>query len=324
MTPELFAEIVAEVALAPSVHNVQPARWRFEDGVVTLFEDLRRRVPACDPTGRDSGVSLGAAIEGMALALSVHGFGIEALNGEVPPPADMRCVQRFRVAEGAVDPLSAFVNSRYSHRGGFDKPGDTDRQAATALTADDCAIITAPEALETIGTHYDRASLRFFRDAEFRGELVSWMRLDPRHPRWALDGLNAESMALSRIEAMGAGMVLGRRAFPMFDAIGLAGPMTAETSKVKGAAAVVVLHRPDDEDYLMTGRAFYRAWLRFVAAGFHGAVMAALADHAQANRALARSAGVPEGRRVVTAWRVGRTKMPPPKRARLLFDDLLV
>jgi hypothetical protein len=325
MSPELYHEIVAEMALAPSVHNVQPARWRFSGDHVSLFEDTSRRVPACDPGRRDTGVSLGAAIEGLSLALSARGFALEDADEDTMAPPDMRFVCRFRVVEGGqTDPLHPFVDRRYSHRGGFAKPMADDRLAAEGLTATDCAVVSAPDALRTVAGHYDRASLRFFRDAEFRAELVSWMRLDPRHPRWALDGLNAEAMALSRIEAMGAGMVLGERAFPLLDRVGLAGPLTAEAPKVTGAAAVVVLHRPDGEDHLTTGRAFYRAWLRAVAAGFQGAIMAALADDEAARSALTAMAGIPSGHRVVTALRIGRTQAQPPIRARLPIEDTLV
>jgi len=68
--------ILAEVSRAPSVHNVQPARWRFDDDGVTLLQDRSRRLPAADPTGRDVEASLGASFEGMHLALSRFGLGL--------------------------------------------------------------------------------------------------------------------------------------------------------------------------------------------------------------------------------------------------------
>ena len=68
--------ILAEVSRAPSVHNVQPARWRFENDGVTLLQDRSRRLPASDPTGRDVEASLGASFEGMVLALSRLGLGL--------------------------------------------------------------------------------------------------------------------------------------------------------------------------------------------------------------------------------------------------------
>ena len=61
--------LVTEAKLAPSVHNVQPARWRFEgDDALILFEDTTVRLPVGDPRGNDAGISLGAAAEGLRLA----------------------------------------------------------------------------------------------------------------------------------------------------------------------------------------------------------------------------------------------------------------
>ena len=73
---EQFA-IVAEASRAPSVHNVQPARWRFMPGAVLLLEDVRRRLPDADPSGHDTLVSLGAAWEGMRIALSLRGLELD-------------------------------------------------------------------------------------------------------------------------------------------------------------------------------------------------------------------------------------------------------
>ena len=320
--------LVAEVSQSPSVHNVQPARWRFDGDMVILFEDTTRRIPAGDPTGRDTRTSLGSAIEGLTLALSHRGLGLEAvpLPELAALPVHILPIKAFRITEGAADdPLHRVMAERWSYRGAFARVTPEDRAAATALTGDDIAVLSGPETLRRVGAVYDAASLRFFRDPAFRAELVSWMRLSRDDENWALDGLNAESMALSPIEATGAGIVLGPKMFPLLDRVGLAGPLTAESAKVTGAAAVLVLHRPADEDGLATGRAFHRAWLRFTAAGFSGAVMAALADDDDARATLAELTGLPEGRRIVTTFRIGRnTGAKRPQRARLNPADLLV
>src|SRR5688572_11374328 len=94
---EIQRALVAEASLAPSVHNVQPARWRFTGGGLILFEDRSRRLAAGDPTGRDSATSLGAAAEGMAIALSRHGLRLEDRDESDLPEAagDLVPVRRF-------------------------------------------------------------------------------------------------------------------------------------------------------------------------------------------------------------------------------------
>src|SRR5215469_8437817 len=80
LSAELLRELVAEARLAPSVHNIQPTRWRLlADGRLALVEDIRVRAPVADPTGHDVRVSHGAALEGMSLALNRRGLAIADL-----------------------------------------------------------------------------------------------------------------------------------------------------------------------------------------------------------------------------------------------------
>lgn len=324
---DLQGALVAEAALAPSVHNVQPARWRLDGDAVILFEDCSRRLAVGDPHGRDAAISLGAAAEGMAIALSRHGLAMRDAGGTdlAPPSADVVPVRRFSIAAGAdPDPLAEAVPLRQSYRGAFLRATDEDRRRAATLASDDVAVVAEPEALTRLARRVDASGLAFFRDSAFRKEIVSWMRFSPRDPRWTRDGLNAAAMAMSRLEAAGAKRVLGRL-FPLLDRIGLAAPLTSDAAKVKSAAAVLVLHRPADEDPFATGRAFYRAWLEVTAAGFQAAVMASLADHEGIAAETARELGLAPDHRIVSALRIGR--VPPGAaypRARLPVDELMV
>ena len=82
------------------------------------------------------------------------------------------------------------------------------------------------------------------------------MRFSRRHPRWALDGLNSEAMAMSALEAAGAAAVLKPGVFEALDRIGLAAPLTTEAQVVRSAVAVVLFHRLEGEAPLHTGRRF--------------------------------------------------------------------
>ncbi|WP_315760286.1 hypothetical protein [Sphingomonas sp. Y38-1Y] len=317
--------LVAEAALAPSVHNVQPARWRLvDDDGLALFEDVRCRLTVGDPRGNDAGISLGAAAEGMRIAAGRHGLALVPV-GVPGDEAMLRGVAGWRlVAGGEGDPLAAAVEARRSWRGKFAAPSPEDRRAAAALAADDAAVLTDPATLKRLAKRYDAASYGFMRERGFRGELLSWMRLDRGHPRWATDGLNAEAMAMGSIEARGAALVLGP-GFRLLDRIGLARPLLAEGAKIAGAAGLVVFHRPADEAPFDSGAAFYRLWLRIEAAGFGAAVLAALADDQEAAAAVVRAAGLGEDRRIVSAFRIGRRPIgEQPARARRPIDELLV
>ena len=325
MNDDTIHALIVEASLAPSVHNVQPARWRVEADGATLFEDLRRRLPAADPHGHDAAISLGAAAEGFRLAASRARWTVVITPLETPAAGTMRPVARLRLAPGgAADPLAAIVTTRVSHRSAFATTDGADRTAAAFLAAHDTTVLADPATLAEAGRQLDAASWSYMRDGGFRRELLSWMRLSRRHRDWSRDGLNAEAMAMSPVAATGARLVLGPLFAPLAR-IGLAKPLLAEGKRLSGDAAVILFHRPATETPFDSGAHFYRLWLRIEAAGFGAGVLAALADDAQAN-AWARAAGsVPVGHRLINAFRIGRRPHGAiVPRARLPLADLLI
>lgn len=314
--------LVAEANLAPSVHNIQPTRFRFAaDGAIEIIEDTQRRIPIGDPTGADNRKSFGAAAEGLVLALAARNVTAKIEIGAGP-------IARLTVdPEAEPDPLRACVHERATWRGAFEKPTTADIKVIASLGGfDDVVAVTAPHRIAEIATLYDDTSLSTLRNGAYRGELVSWMRLSRSDSNWSRDGLNAEAMALSTFEAFGARVVMGPRAFPLLDRAGLAGPLTAEGAKVKSAAGVVLFHRAAQEDEFNVGRRFYRLWLEITARGLCLCPMSVLADSAAAAAQMKASYGIAEDRKLVTAFRIGRrpegAKAPP--RVRLPAAELIV
>ncbi len=60
--PDTVAAALDLAVRAPSVHNSQPWRWRFDGGTLELFADRSRQLPATDPQGRGLVLSCGAAL----------------------------------------------------------------------------------------------------------------------------------------------------------------------------------------------------------------------------------------------------------------------
>lgn len=324
MTADDLRAFVAAAIASPSVHNVQPARWRIEGEALVLLEDTARRLTVGDPRGHDAAISLGAAAEGVAIAASGAGLAtrIERLSGTA---ADgLQPAARLTFAAGAEpDPLLPVLETRASWRGGFLPPTPQDHAAAQALAGHDRVIIADPAQIAQAAALYDRASFGIMRGHGFRAELRHWMRLSRRHPDWARDGLNAAAMQLSGIEAAGAGAVLGPLFRPLA-ALGLAPALLAEAKGFAKAAAVVLFHRPADEDPFDSGRAFHRLWLEVDAGGLGGNVLAALADDPAAAMALCKAHRIGPERRLVSALRIGRRDGAPFPRARLPLSEVLI
>lgn len=309
--------LVAAANLAPSVHNTQPTRWRLEpDGALLVLEETARRLPVGDPQGRDADVSHGAAIEGLALALGARGvrLSVEPLGGGVDRGLRPVARLRFDAGGGSADPLAPLADRRRTYRGAFARAeaplARETRVIGETLVAEDVTLANTPQTVARLAALNDAASLKTFRDGPYRAELVSWMRLSRRHSRWAEDGLNAEAMEMSPLEAAGAAVVLRPGVFEALDGLGLARLFVAEAAVVRTASAVVLFHRPEGEPPLQTGRRFHRLWLQFTALGLAAAPMAVLADDVETRALIASEFAIPAGRRLITAFRIG----PEPRR----------
>ena len=328
LTPELLCELVAEARLAPSVHNIQPTRWRLlPDGRLALVDDATVRAPIADPSGHDVRVSHGAALEGMSLALNRRGlcFGELAVAEQPLSPAhSMLCT--MTISDGATpDPLWQSVVRRMSWRGTFAASPDDDASLAElAASCHDAIGIYDRRTIAEIAGWADEAEFSFVRDDHYRHELISWMRLSPRHPRYLQDGLNREALAMSAFEATAAGSVLGSL-FHVLALLGLASTLLSDRAKTSSAAAIILFTRPKGEDPLITGRHFYRTWLELDRAGFAACPISALADHPGFNQKLCSLGAVSEGRRLVNVFRAGRPSTPQaPRHFRLPVELLIV
>lgn len=324
----LLEELLAEVRLAPSVHNIQPTRWRLiGSDTLLLLEDIARRLPAADPSGHDVRLSHGAAIEGLSLALGRRGLRIAEVEAapEAAISGVLLPVARITIAAGGVlDPLADQVSSRISWRGGFRASGPTGEAALDRLAASssDLLLVHDAPAVTEIARLADEAGFHFLCDDAHRAELLHWMRLSRSDPAYQRDGLSAEAMAMPGVVAFGTRLVLGPL-FPLLRRLGLAATLVSERGKFANST-VALFHRPDGEDPLVTGRAFYRAWLAMTAQGFVACPVSVLADWPASNRQLVERYRVPMGRRLVNVFRLGLAAgTPSGGRARLPVAELI-
>ncbi len=84
--PGVVEELVELACLAPSVHNTQPWRWRYDGGRLVLEADLDRRLPVTDARGRNLTLSCGAALHHLEFAARALGWDTSVLH--LPPDRD--------------------------------------------------------------------------------------------------------------------------------------------------------------------------------------------------------------------------------------------
>ncbi len=310
-------ELAATANQAPSVHNTQPTRWKLaDDGALWLMTDTTRQLAVGDVTGRDLRISLGAALEATAIVLAEQGIGFGTLNY-----SNFRAAVRIELKRGvAGDPFVVQMPHRMTWRKGF-APAAVENTRSLADWSDrrgDITRIDEPGQIASISALNERTNLAFYRNAAYRNELLYWMRLSPDDPRFGIDGLSAPALGLTGIEAFGAGHVLRDPLFGVLDRAGLIGGMISEHNRTLSSTAILLFHRPVEENPIDTGRALYRRQLELSARGFQTWPMSVLADDRDAASELMAHYRVADDRRLITAWRTG---LVPPgqfsKRERL-------
>ena len=291
----------AEFRRAPSAHNTQPWVLDYRETEVRVGTDPARSLPDSDPTGRDLELGLGALVECALVVAADAGLRVAAACGPGP----------VAVLRGADAPYptpftAADVADRRVARGRY-APGPV---PAAVLDALDPGLVPVP-ARELAGDL--RAADRWlFGTPAVARELGDWLRLHPRHPRYALDGLTDRALALSRAEARSLGAAL--RTLPVTRRLGLPALLAAAGGGLlRGDATVVVLTARPGEGRVDAGRRLLRSWLALAREGLAVHPLSQLLDcPATAARLRARVPAEP-----LAVFRVGRPAAEPARSARL-------
>lgn len=333
VSPETQRSIVSKANLAPSVHNTQPARWRFREGLIEVLADTKRFLSVGDPLGNDAGLSCGAAVEGTILALAQHKIGVGAVHDEWNSTSfsedGLRRAARIELAGPAqVDPLAEYIDDRFTWRGKFD-PVAKEKLELLKNYVEETKFLnmaTEREDISWLAELNDTLSLKFFSDKPYRNELVSWMRLSKKDPNWSQDGLNASSMQMTAIEALGAKLVLSDAGFDIARALKMARMLISEGEATLSASGVAFFHAPSELSPIEVGRAFYRCWLELTRIGLVCWPMAILADDPDSNSFCRQKFELPKNHRLVNLFRFGKCSNDALRAttARLSADALIL
>jgi hypothetical protein len=340
--------LVGRAARAPSVHNIQPARWRFVDaGGLHLYRALDRALPVADPSGRDVRLSLGAAFEGMALALSERGLRLASPTFASPTPASPTAASPSRavgtdadtpaghehVASAALlparqaDALAGWVPARRAYRGRFPPAGAGELQAlrTAVAAAPDVRLLLERRAIEEVARRYDRASYGFLSRDPWLREFHGWCRFRRSHPDWSRDGLNADALALSALERSAASLLLRPAVFGWLKTLRVARHLVSEAAQIRSSSAILLFCPAREASDFEVGRRFYRLWLELTSAAFCLCPLSAIVDDAGEARDLGQLGGIPADRRLVNAFRLGPVRgLAIAESPRLPAEELLV
>lgn len=289
--PVDLRELVRFGTLAASGHNTQPWRFRLEPMRIVVVPDLARRTPAVDPDDHHLFVSLGAAVENLAIAARARGFHAAATLD-----ADHRLTLELAQASREDSPLLGAIPLRQSTRADFDgRPVSAADmrllEDAAAVPGVDLAVLSDKPALERVLELVLAGNAAQMADPAFMRELKAWIRFNPRAAMQTGDGLFSAATGNPSVPSW-LGNGLFERLFR------LDGENAKYTKQVRSSAGVAVFlgDRADPTRWIDVGRSCQRFALQATALGLRCSFINQPVEVAALRPALAGLVGAPTRR----------------------------
>jgi hypothetical protein len=206
-------DLVRMAVLAANGHNTQPWKFRLEGRHIAILPDLIRRTVVVDPDNHHLYVSLGCAVENLAIAAAATAQNVAA---SVEIKGTEAIYVAFSVDASMARALYEAIQMRQSTRSEYDEQG---------VSTQDLALLEAAARKAGVTVHFfdddaDREAILEFEiagntaqmnDPAFVRELRDWLRFSPSRAIDAGDGLFS---ACSGNPV--ASDVIGRRLFGVF------------------------------------------------------------------------------------------------------------
>jgi nitroreductase len=280
LSDSVALDLVQAAAAAPSMHNVQP--WRFR--VRTVSEEIRlcvdpvRTLPVADPQGRALLVGCGAAL--FNLRLAVTHLGREPVVRLMPHPtnpvlvASVRLAGPRRASQSERDLYQA-IWRRHTNRGPFSDAAIPSRVVgelteAARVEGAELRFLSEYDTTRVLGlvAEADRLDAT---DPQRRAETAAWVRPDP-------DQDSAEGIPAGAFGPRVAGRTLPLRDF---------GASTAQSTRpaaefeTRPRLAVLFTRSDTRADWLRAGQALERVLLTATVHGLAASFLNQALEHAE-------------------------------------------
>jgi hypothetical protein len=322
-------ELVRYATLAPSGHNTQCWKFQVSENTVTVWPDLERATPVVDPDDHHVYVSLGCAVENLAIAGLAH--GLQAQVDSTNPAANGIKVT-FRPCTPQVTSLYESIPNRQVTRVEYngEKLSDDELQQLQKTALDGTSgvtllFLTDNESIKTAQDYIVRANSKQMQDASFRNELKDWVRFGDSDCLNKGDGLMGPAMgspSMPRIMGSTLPRLVGSKIFDW--------TVTAESENRKiekqiassAGLAVIVSQVDDAEHWVEAGRVYERFALAATSLGIKNAFLNQPVEVAEVRPEFARAFGL-EGRPDLIV-RFGKGGTGLPHSLRRPVEDVIV
>ena len=305
-------------ALAPSVHNTQPWRFRIRSETLEMHLDPERRLRLLDPFGRQQMISCGCALFNARASLAASGFELDVAR--IPDPAQPGLFARLTVVDQAREPaaiaaLDRAIPTRQTNRRPFDDdvvPDAVIGALVAAAAAEQVALLhlERPSQQRAIARLTQLADAVENSDPAYRAELRAWTTDDPRR----LDGV--PSSAVPHVSGAGEASIAIRD----FDTHGT-GRLPERTGSPRAQCLLLLGSSGDDRlAWLRSGEGLERVLLEIARRGYAVSPFTQAIEVAQTNARLRSELDLSINPHLLL--RVGRAPRTPAVRRRRLADML--
>jgi len=265
----LARELVRCATLAANSHNTQPWRFAIAADAIVLRPDFSRRTPVVDPDDHHLWVSLGCAVENLALAAAAYGRRAE-LSFDTG-------AQAVGVALSAMAPLStplfAAIPQRQCTRAEYDgQPLPAMELRALESTASGAgvrALLLADRGrIAQVADFVIAGNDAQFGDAAFLRELRQWIRFSDAEALATRDGLSSRVSGNPSLPRW-----LGELIFPWVVTAAGERDRIARQLRSSAAVAVFVADGEGPAHWVEVGRAYQRFALLAASLGIRNAFL---------------------------------------------------
>jgi hypothetical protein len=184
-------------ALAPSIHNTQPWRFRIRGDVLEMLVDPDRQLEVIDPGSRQLTISCGCALFNARVGVAARRYS--ATVERFPDPADPALFARLILGEPAAPwtplvRLDGAIERRRSNRREFFEHRVSEEvlwELTAAAAAEDAVVVTTevPARRRILAELIRESDAIESADPEYRAELQRWTTTMSTRP----DGVSARS-----------------------------------------------------------------------------------------------------------------------------------
>ena len=277
LTLDQIESVLRLAARAPSGDNTQPWSFLWDGRLLTVLFHPSRARHVLDAGMSAAEIALGCLLESIEIAVSTHGFAIDAAflgfhDAEESPVAEVRFVPSARLPDSLLDALPLRSTDRRPFRRGTLPVSELNEVLRHFPHSDRAQAHFQPAPSQELLEYILAAECLVASHPSIFLETLPWIRLSARETARTLDGMPWRGTGVSALQYPALQFMRGvPRAFPLLAKGGMKQIHAATVKKLLSSSAglfclSVAAHAP--LALLSAGRLAMRLWLRLTQLGF--------------------------------------------------------